>query len=118
MAGSGPVGEIEVEGRRLAWRKVGHGPRLLLVNGYAATGADWDPRFLVNLARSFELICADNRGVGASELGDAELTVDGMAADLEALLDALEIERAPVVGWSMGGFVVQRLAERSPRRPG
>jgi pimeloyl-ACP methyl ester carboxylesterase len=45
-----------------------------------------------------------------------ELTVDGVAADLEALLDGLGIDRLPVVGWSMGGFVAQRLAERAPGR--
>jgi 3-oxoadipate enol-lactonase len=110
------VGEIEVAGRRLSWNTVGNGPPLLLVNGYAATGGDWDPTFLVTLSRSFEVICPDNRGVGGSELGEEKLTVAGMAADLEALLDALGIERLPVVGWSMGGFVAQCLAARAPRR--
>jgi pimeloyl-ACP methyl ester carboxylesterase len=114
--GSERGGRIEVEGRRLAWRTVGRGPPLLLVNGYAATGADWDPTFLAALAEGFAVICPDNRGVGGSDLGDGELTVDGMAADLDALLDSLAIDRLPVVGWSMGGFVAQRLAARSPAR--
>ena len=109
-------GELTVDGRTLAWRSAGTGPRLLLVNGYAATGADWDPTFLAELARSFEVICPDNRGVGGSSLGDGELDVEGMAADLEALLDGLGAERVPVVGWSMGGFVAQRLAACSPAR--
>ena len=39
-----------------------------------------------------------------------------MAADLEALLDEQEIETVPVVGWSMGGYIAQRLAERRPQR--
>jgi pimeloyl-ACP methyl ester carboxylesterase len=114
--GTAPVGEIELEGRRLAWRTLGEGPPLLLINGYAATGEDWDPTFLAALAASFAVTCPDNRGVGASELGEEELTIDGMAVDLVALLDALEIERATVVGWSMGGFVAQRLAARAPGR--
>jgi pimeloyl-ACP methyl ester carboxylesterase len=107
---------IEIEGRRFAWSSVGSGPRLVLLNGYAATGVDWDPFFLHALARAFEVICPDNRGMGASELGSGELTVEAMAADVEALLDALELPAAPVVGWSMGGFVAQRLAARSPGR--
>jgi pimeloyl-ACP methyl ester carboxylesterase len=92
---------------------------LLLVNGYAATAADWDPGFLDALARSRRVICPDHRGLGSSELGDlaaAPLSVDSMAADLEALLDALGIERLEVAGWSMGGFVAQRLALRAPGR--
>lgn len=111
-------GKVAVGGRRLAWRSLGDGPPLLLVNGYAATAADWDPSFLTALAAAFEVICPDNRGVGGSDAGEpAEpLTVDSMAADLEALLDARGIDRVPVVGWSMGGFVAQRLAVRSPGR--
>jgi len=108
---------IEIAGRRQAWHSVGEGPKLVLVNGYAATGTDWDPELIAGLARSFELICPDNRGVGDSDLGDgSELTIAGMAGDLNALLDALDVDRAPVVGWSMGGFVAQRLAVDLPSR--
>jgi 3-oxoadipate enol-lactonase len=100
----------------LASRTVGSGPPLLLVNGYAATGADWDPTFVELLGRSHEVICPDNCGLGGSARGDRELTIDSMAADLEALLDERGVERVTVAGWSMGGFVAQRLARRSPQR--
>jgi pimeloyl-ACP methyl ester carboxylesterase len=100
----------------LAKRVVGSGPPLLLINGYAATGADWDPAFLAALAESFEVICPDNRGVGGSEPGVGELTIDGMAADMADLLEELAIERCAVAGWSMGGFIAQRLALSAPDR--
>jgi pimeloyl-ACP methyl ester carboxylesterase len=109
---------IEVEGRRLAWRSVGEGPPLALISGYSGAAADWDPRFLAALGRSFEVVCPDNRGIGGSQLGElkAPLTIEAMAADVEALLDALEIDRLPVAGWSMGGFIAQALAARAPAR--
>jgi 3-oxoadipate enol-lactonase len=91
-------------------------PPLLLINGYAATGSDWDPSFLEALGETHALICPDNRGMGEVELGDEELTIDLIAADLEQLLDREGIERLPVVGWSMGGFVAQRLTLRAPGR--
>jgi 3-oxoadipate enol-lactonase len=93
-------------------------PSLLLINGYAATAADWDPTFIAALERSFELICPDNPGVGAASLGelDSPLTIETMAADLEALLDVRGIEKLAVAGWSMGGFIAQALAARAPQR--
>jgi pimeloyl-ACP methyl ester carboxylesterase len=111
-------GAIEVEGRRLAWRSVGEGPPLVLITGYSGAAAGWDPEFLSALGQSFEVVCPDNRGMGDSQLGELEepLTVDAMAADVEALLDALEIDRLPVAGWSMGGFIAQALAARAPAR--
>lgn len=105
-----------VEGRRLAWRPVGSGPPLLLVNGYAATGADWDPGFLAALSETHEVVCPDNCGVGESDPRPGRLTVDALAADLDAVLAARGIDSCPVVGWSMGGFAAQRLAETSPQR--
>ncbi len=112
---------IELDGRRFAWRTLGEGPALVLVNGYAAGSADWDPTFTDALARSFTLICPDNRGIGDSELGDpAALSVDAMADDLDALLVELGpgLGQVALAGWSMGGYVVQRLALRSPARAG
>ena len=50
----------------IAWRRLGEGPPLLLVNGYAATKDDWDPTFLGGLAEKSTVICPDNRGVGQS----------------------------------------------------
>ncbi len=108
---------IEIDGRRFCWRTAGAGKPLLLVNGYAATSADWDPTLLDTLSASRRLICPDNRGMGESDLGDPfGLTIDAMAADLERLLDALDLERGAVAGWSMGSYVAQRLALRSPAR--
>ncbi|HEX3910217.1 MAG TPA: alpha/beta hydrolase [Solirubrobacteraceae bacterium] len=106
---------MQIDGRRFAWRALGEGPPLLLLNGYAGTAADWDPTLLAALARSFSLICPDNRGMGGSELGDAaELSIDAMAADCERLLQELELDRTALVGWSMGGYVAQRLVLRAP----
>ncbi len=116
-AGQPELHAIELEGRRFAWRSLGSGPPLVLVNGYAASGADWDPALLAALARRLTVICPDNRGTGDSELGDpAALTVEAMAEDVRALLDALGLRRAPLAGWSMGGYVVQTLAQRAPER--
>ena len=117
MSGFERDGAVEIAGRRFVWRALGEGPPLLLVQGYAGSADDWPPDFLAALGRSFSLIAPDNRGMGDSELGDpAELTIDAMAADLEALLDELAIERIAVLGFSMGGFIAQALAARAPQR--
>jgi pimeloyl-ACP methyl ester carboxylesterase len=112
-------GIVEVgPGRAIAWTAIGDGPPLLLLNGYAATGADWDPVFLGGLAAHFRVICPDNAGLGASKLADGVALggVEGMTVDLLALLDSIDLERVPVVGWSMGGFVAQSLARQAPER--
>jgi pimeloyl-ACP methyl ester carboxylesterase len=91
-------------------------PPLILVNGYAATVADWDPAFLDQLSRDHDVICPENRGMGTRELGEGELTIASMAADVVALLDERGIASAPVAGWSMGGFIAQEVARMAPER--
>jgi pimeloyl-ACP methyl ester carboxylesterase len=91
-------------------------PPLILINGYAATAADWDPTFLDRLSRDHDVICPENRGMGDRELGEEELTIAVMAADVLSLLDERGIASAPVAGWSMGGFIAQELARIAPER--
>ena len=108
--------ETTAGGARLSWRELGTGEPLLLLNGYAGAKADWDPIFLEHLGSHSRVICTDNRGIGDSELGDEEITVELLAADVLAVMDAIGIERASVAGWSMGGFVAQTLAASSGER--
>jgi pimeloyl-ACP methyl ester carboxylesterase len=109
-------GEMEGPAGRYAWNEMGQGEPLVLVNGFASTGADWPPAFLAALAEKRRLICPDNRGVGSSDLGDEPLSFEVMAQDVARLLDHLGLEAAPVAGWSMGGYVAQTLAVIQPKR--
>ena len=109
-------GKIDGPAGPIAWHDEGSGPPLVLINGYAATAADWDPGFVAALATRSRVICPDNRGMGDSGGSADGLSVEAMAADAIALLDGLGIEAADVAGWSMGGFVAQEVAASAPDR--
>ena len=68
------------------------------------------------LSRGAYVVCPDNRGMGESPPVGAEVTVRAMATDVIELMDTLGIERADVIGWSMGGFIAQEVAAAAPDR--
>ena len=113
--GVGPVGTeslatIPVDGVQLAYRRVGSGPPLLVLNGFAATIADWEPSFIDALASSNELILLDHRGMGGSTDNGKPFDVAQLADDAAHAMETLGFHRTSVLGWSMGGFVAQTLA--------
>jgi len=61
-----PLATVAVDGAQIVCRAIGKGPPLLVLNGFAATSADWDPSFIDRLASSNELILVNNRGIGGS----------------------------------------------------
>jgi pimeloyl-ACP methyl ester carboxylesterase len=115
MAGDS-IATIPVDGGRIAHHRRGTGRPLLVLNGLAATSADWDPSFIERLASANELILLDNRGVGASTDDGAPFDIDQLADDAARVIERLGFERASVLGWSLGGFIAQTFALQHPDR--
>jgi len=111
------VPKLPVAGTELYFERRGSGEPLLLIQGLGGHSGHWGERFLADLERDFELIVLDNRGIGRSAaLDGVEFTTAELAADALGLLDALELARAHVLGFSMGGMVAQELALSAPER--
>lgn len=88
---------------------IGEGPALVFIHGLAGSWQNW----LENIpyfARDHRVIALDLPGFGASPLPAEKISIKGYAAAVDELLDGLGIERAVVVGNSMGGFVGAELA--------
>jgi pimeloyl-ACP methyl ester carboxylesterase len=111
-----PIATIPVDGGRIAYRRLGNGRPLLVLNGLAATSADWDPSFINRLASANELVLLDNRGIGASTDDGAPFNIAKLAADTAQVIEALDLGTISVLGWSIGGFIAQTLALDHPNR--
>jgi len=101
---------VAVDGGQIVCRAIGKGPPLVVLNGFAATNPDWDPSFIDRLASSKELILLDNRGIGGSTDDGQPFDIERLADDAAHVIESLWIERASVMGWSMGGFIAQAFA--------
>jgi pimeloyl-ACP methyl ester carboxylesterase len=108
--------KLQVDGAEIAYHRIGNGPTLLVLNGFAATSADWDPLFIDRLASSNELILLDNRGIGQSSDDGQPFDIAKLADDVARVVGTLGIDRVNVLGWSMGGFIAQTLAFQRPGR--
>lgn len=109
------VDTTPVAGTTIAWYERGQGPPLAMLIGTGSTMAEWDPALLRRLARKHRLILFDYPGVGLSGPWRGR-SFDSLADLTAGLLDAIDVPRADVLGWSMGGFVAQRLAVEHPGR--
>ncbi|PYK24054.1 MAG: hypothetical protein DME59_14835 [Verrucomicrobia bacterium] len=105
-----PLATVAVDGAQIVCRAIGKGPPLLVLNGFAATSADWDPSFIDRLASSNELILVNNRGIGGSTDDGQAFDIARLADDTAHVIENLGVERVSVLGWSMGGFIAQALA--------
>ena len=101
---------VAVDGAQIVYRRMGKGRPLVLLNGFGATSADWDPSFIDRLASSNELILLNNRGIGGSTDNGQSFDVEKLADDTAHVIENLDIDRASVLGWSMGGFIAQAFA--------
>jgi pimeloyl-ACP methyl ester carboxylesterase len=106
---------INVNGIRLAYERRGTGAPLVLLHGYPLDHHLWD-EVALSLEDTFELIIPDLRGFGGSSTVDSFYSMQDIASDIAALLDHLEIQKAAIVGHSMGGYVALAFARLYPER--
>jgi pimeloyl-ACP methyl ester carboxylesterase len=108
-------GIAEVRGCPVAYTVRGSGPPVLFIQGVGVHGDGWLPQ-IDQLSATYTCVWFDNRGMGRSLPAAAAITVEQMAADAEAVLQAVQVERAHVVGHSLGGLVALQLALASRHR--
>ncbi len=107
---------LSVDDADLYYETAGDGPPLLLIAGLASDHASWGP-VTPFLAKAFTTIIPDNRAAGQTKTR-GPVSIETMARDYVALLDHLQIERAHVLGHSMGGVIALALADMAPDRIG
>jgi 3-oxoadipate enol-lactonase len=109
------VEQISLGSHKLACEVMGAGRPLVLLHGFPLDRRMWHST-AAGLVGHWQLFLPDLRGFGESALGTTPLTVDAMADDVAALMEALGLRRATVGGLSMGGYVAMAFALRHADR--
>lgn len=111
-----PTRTIDVAGTTFAYRQLGSddGVPVVLLHHWGAVLDDWDPRVVDGIAVRHRVLAFDNRGIGASG-GTTANSVAAMARDAVEFIRTLGLEQVDLVGFSLGGFVAQVIAQEQPR---
>jgi pimeloyl-ACP methyl ester carboxylesterase len=115
MAIQRTTGFVESDGERIYWESAGEGPALVLTHGAGGNHAAWFQQ-IPAFARTRRVIAWDQRGFGSSTARGGPNTPERAVRDLTAVLDALGVAQADLVGQSMGGWAVLGLALAEPTR--
>jgi pimeloyl-ACP methyl ester carboxylesterase len=100
---------LELHGDRIAYRDTGQGEALLLIHGMAGSSATWDD-VIPQLARKYRVIAPDLLGHGESAKPRGDYSLGAFAVWLRDLLNELGVERATVIGQSLGGGIAMQFA--------
>ena len=106
---------VDVSGTSFVYREAGqkNGIPLVLLHHLTAVLDDWDPRTIDSLAQKHRVIAFNNRGVGGSK-GKTPDTIEEMATDAVDFIRTLGLTRIDLLGFSLGGFIAQVIAQKHP----
>ena len=107
--------KVNVNGVQLAYERRGKGSPLVLLHGFPLDHHLWD-EVVPLLEDTFDVILPDLRGFGESTTVDSPYSMDDYASDIAGLLDQLGIQKAAIVGHSMGGYAALAFARLYPER--
>ncbi|MEO8217795.1 MAG: alpha/beta fold hydrolase [Acidobacteriota bacterium] len=106
---------VEQSGCPITYDVRGRGPAVLFIQGVGVHGDGWSPQ-IAELSPHYECVSFDNRGIGRSCPSAAAITVEQLAEDALAVMDAADLPAAHVVGHSLGGLVALQMALGNPHR--
>src|SRR5215204_7072721 len=107
--------ELSLHGHRISYRSGGRGPALLLLHGITNSSETWE-HVAQRLIRRFTVIAPDLLGHGRSATPRGDYSLGAHASGARDVLTALGIERATVVGHSLGGGIAMQFAYQFPER--
>ena len=110
------TGYVEHDGARIWYAAFGDGPPVLLLHGGLGHSGNWGYQLASLLAAGYRTIVIDSRGHGRSTRDASPYSYELMAGDVHAVMDALRISRAALVGWSDGACTAIVLARAAPER--
>ena len=108
--------QVDSNGIKIGYKLIGYGEPLVMIAGLGNTMDLWPKEVIDALSQQYQLILLDNRGMGHSTANDSTFTYKLFADDVIGLLDALEVKKADVLGFSMGSVITQELLLLYPQR--
>jgi pimeloyl-ACP methyl ester carboxylesterase len=110
-----PIQYVDVDGTRLAYREFGEdaGVPLVMFSRFRGSIDDWDPAVIERLATERHVIIFDNAGIGFSD-GAVQKNITEMARTAIHFIQALGIELADLLGFSVGGYIAERVTLAAP----
>jgi pimeloyl-ACP methyl ester carboxylesterase len=112
-----PSQKVTVGDINIAYKQLGKSNTkpIILITGLGATMDMWSPLLLEQLTSSnYSVTIFDNRGTGNTTAGTKQFSISQFAKDTAGLLDALKIQKADVLGWSLGSYIAQELTLANP----
>jgi pimeloyl-ACP methyl ester carboxylesterase len=112
-----PTQQVRVGDIVIAYKHLGknNAKPIILITGNGATMDTWSPLLLEQLILSnYSVTIFDNRGTGNTTEGAKQFSISQFAKDTAGLLDRLRIQKADVLGWSLGSYIAQELTLANP----
>ena len=105
--------KIDLDGLETHYQITGQGDPLIFIHGLGSSGRDWEQQ-VEHFSKSYRVVTYDVRGHGLTAKPKGPYSVPMFAADAAALIQALELAPAHIVGLSMGGWIAFQLAVSYP----
>ncbi len=116
LPASGDQGHLDHDGARIWYATYGSGPVVILLHGGLGHSGNWGHQVPALVTAGHRVLVIDSRGHGRSTRDSRPYSYELMASDVLAVMDALQVEKAAVVGWSDGACVALILAAQVPAR--